>query len=127
MWEQESSGGNPFHRCVLAHYLADIQHDPDLELEWDLKALEIADSTGEDDPSAGAVRRFYPSLHLNLADAFRRRGDFKRAEYHLALGSESSGALEMDHYGHTVRSGLMRVATQIEERHQGPAVVFDLD
>lgn len=31
-----------FHRCVLAHHLADAQDDPAEELRWDLVALEAA-------------------------------------------------------------------------------------
>jgi len=35
--------GDPFHRCALAHAMADAQDDVQEELLWDLRALAAAD------------------------------------------------------------------------------------
>jgi tetratricopeptide (TPR) repeat protein len=129
IWDELGSQGNFFHRCVAAHYLADTAEDPQVELEWDLRALEIArslnDESAETYPLAAAVRTFLPSLYLNLADDYRRIGDFEKARQHADLGIELSRGLGLDAYGQTIRAGLMRVDTQIEERDSGPQIIFD--
>jgi hypothetical protein len=129
MWEQLDAKKDVFHRCVAAHYLADTEDDVQAELEWDRKALAEAESIGEDrsHPSVAAVRAFYPSLHLNLADDFRRLGDFERARHHVDQGSGYVEHLGIDAYGQTVRSALLRVDAQISERDSGPPVIFDFD
>jgi hypothetical protein len=38
-------GGDPFHRCALAHAMADVQGSAPEELTWDLRALRAADLT----------------------------------------------------------------------------------
>ena len=71
--------GDPFHRCALAHSMADVQDDVHDELVWDLRALEAADlMTDERAAQAGVtgpVAGFYPSLHLNLGECYRKLGD----------------------------------------------------
>lgn len=46
---------NPFHRCALAHAMADVQEDVLGELAWDLRALEAADLSRISDELANAV------------------------------------------------------------------------
>jgi len=62
--------GDPFHRCALAHSMADVQDDVHEELAWDLRALAAADLLTDERAArggvAGPVAGFYPSLHLNL-------------------------------------------------------------
>lgn len=129
LWEELETGGLSYHRCLLAHFKADTQHEPGAELEWDLKALSIAEKAIEkgDDPTVAAVNKFLPSLHMNLADDFRRQGDFTRAQRHVERAMESGGELGIDRYGQTVRAELIRIESQIAERDSGPPVVFDFD
>lgn len=129
LWDELGAGGVAYHRCVLAHFMADTQHDLEEELDWDLKALEAAEAAIEQgtDPTLPAVERFLPSLHMNLADDFRKQGDFTRAQHHLERGMETGAGLGVDPYGQTVRAGLIRIETQIDERDSGPPVVFDFD
>lgn len=127
MWEELGESGDPYQRCVLAHYIADTQQDKQQELAWDLKALEAAKSLSDDSPSAAAVRVFLPSLHLNLADDYRRLGDFEKARTHIDAGGEVSGVLGLDAYGQTVRAGLVRVEAQITDHDSGPGMIFDFD
>ena len=131
IWDKLGADGDIFHRSVAAHYLADTQQDPHGELKWDLQALEVADSLDPERaktyPQAAAVQAFYPSLHLNLADDYRKLGDFDNARRHADRGTELSGSLGLDAYGQSVRAGLVRVDSQIAERDSGPSVVFDFD
>jgi tetratricopeptide (TPR) repeat protein len=123
IWDGLGEEGNAFYRCVAAHYIADMQDDLQEELAWDIRALEIADAHAGD-PS---IRAFLPSLHLNLADCYRLMGDFDKAGEHADKGMELSAVLGNDRYGHTVREGLFRVSSQIEQGDSGPAMVFDFD
>lgn len=126
LWE-ELGPEKAYHRSVTAHYLADTENDVMDELNWDLSALEAAESVEENSPYAAAVQLFFPSLHLNLADAYRRMGNFEKARYHAEEGMAAGGSLGLDHYGQTVRGGLIRVQTQIEELDRGPSIIFDFD
>jgi len=81
---------DPFHRCALAHSMADVQEDVHDELVWDLRALEAADLI-TDEPAAhagvtGPVAGFYPSLHLNLGECYRKLGILDEAREHLKRG-----------------------------------------
>lgn len=127
LWD-ELGPEHGYHRAVTAHYLADTQTEPENELMWDLRALEAAQETvSQSGPDAAAVEAFFPSLHLNLADGYRRLGDFEKARYHAEQGMATGGVLGLDHYGQTVRGGLIRVQTQIDELDKGPSMIFDFD
>ena len=132
LWE-ELGPDQAYYRSVTAHYLADTEDEPEEELRWDLLALEAVEGLASDpdatnpDPYAAAVRVFLPSLHLNLADDYRRLGDFDKARHHAEQGMEFGGALGLDHYGQTVRGGLVRVQAQIDELDKGPSIIFDFD
>jgi hypothetical protein len=102
--------GDPLHRCAVAHAMADVQDDPRRELVWDLRALQAADSISDERAArAGAttpVAGFYPSLHLNLAECYRKLGDLDRAREHVSHGRDLLGALADDGYGQQIRDGL---------------------
>lgn len=129
LWDELKSDGYAYHRCVLAHFIADIQHHPDEELAWDLEALQIADAAieGGTDPTVASLEKFLPSLHMNLADDFRKQGNFPKARHHVQLGMESGGSLGIDAYGQRVRAELIRIEAQIADTDSGPPVVFDFD
>ena len=105
--------GDPLHVCVLAHAMADVQDDVHDELAWDLRALTAADQLTEARlGQAGVllpVAGLYPSLHLNLAECYRRLGDPSRAREHLQKARAGIGALGDDGYGRLIRSGLERL------------------
>ncbi|WP_432037056.1 hypothetical protein [Streptomyces cucumeris] len=119
IWEEIAVDGDPFHRCVLAHYMADLQPDPQDELDWDLRALDAAASVTDDrakqHDSSLAIRGFYPSLHLNLAADFHKLGDTTQARTHLAQAQEHLDALNDDAYGHGIRSAIQRLASQLAQ------------
>ncbi|WP_338090534.1 hypothetical protein [Planosporangium thailandense] len=117
IWDEIGPDGDPLHRCALAHHMADTQDDVTEELAWDLRALEAADSITEERARqagvAGSVRGFYPSLHLNLGEAYRKLGDLERARHHLERGRAAVDALGDDGYGRLVRGALDRLADRL--------------
>ncbi|GGQ26568.1 hypothetical protein [Streptomyces roseolilacinus] len=130
LWERIGTDGDPLHRCTLAHYMADAQDDPDVELAWDLRALTAAEALGgafgeepgeepgEERPArrdTAALRALYPSLHLNLAADYLglRRPDDARA--HLDRARAASAALGDDGYGAGVRAAIDRLDRRLRE------------
>jgi hypothetical protein len=116
MWT-EMEYGDPFHRCVLAHYMADAQDEPAEELKWDRRALEAADQIARqrpDEPSL-SVLSLYPSLHLNLADVLHRTGDNAAARKHLDLARIASDSLADDSYGQMIRHGIELLAARLSQ------------
>lgn len=99
-----------FHRCVLAHYLADLQDDPRAELEWDRRALAAADSLtverAQTHESTLQVRAFYPSLHLNLASDHLKLGEPDLAREQLERAVRSLDALPEDVYSAGIRAAV---------------------
>jgi hypothetical protein len=117
--EVEQSGGDAFQRCVIAHFLADLQDDLRDELVWDERALAavagVTDERAQEYHPSLQVRGFLPSLYLSLADDHRRLGDAARAHEFLELARGTVDALGDDAYGGLVRSGLDNVARALAE------------
>jgi len=117
----EVEAGDPLHRCVVAHYLADLQDDVRDELRWDLRALAAADEVTQERAAAFAgepggaldVRALYPSLHLNLGDDYRRLGAAAQAREHLALALAVEHVLPDDGYGRMIRGGIAHLAQRL--------------
>jgi hypothetical protein len=119
VWNEIGPAGDPFHRCALAHSMADVQDDAAEELAWNLRALEAADEiTGERAREIG-VAAYYPSLHLDLGDVYRRLGDPRRAREHLARGRAALGDLADDGYAQMVRGELDRLACRLANHDEG--------
>jgi hypothetical protein len=103
-------------RCVVAHFLADLQEDVRAELDWDQRALAAHVHVQDEDlaplgvPSA---RAFLPSLHLNLGDGWFRAGDQEQAERHLQEARAAMDELGDDSYGAMIRSGIARLASRL--------------
>jgi tetratricopeptide (TPR) repeat protein len=114
MWA-ELQDGDAFHRCILAHYMADAQDDPAEELKWDRRALEAADSIARERPDEASLTllSLYPSLHLNLADVLHRTGDIAGARKHLQQAQQASDALTDDSYSQMIRHGIERLAARL--------------
>jgi hypothetical protein len=117
LWDEIGDTGDALHRCALAHSMADVQDDVHAELFWDLRALEAADQvTDERVEQAGianSVSGFYPSLHLNLGEAYRKLGDLDHARDHLERGRAAINALGDDGYGKMIKAGLDRLADRL--------------
>ncbi|MGI5441964.1 hypothetical protein ACQEV4_32785 [Streptomyces shenzhenensis] len=115
LWAEIGQDGDPLHRCTLAHYLADTQDDPSDELAWDLRALSAAQEAahGRPDGDPGAVRGFYPSLHLNLAADYLKLGRTEAARSQLRLARGAAESLVDDSYGDGVRAAISRLAQRL--------------
>ncbi|WP_188829734.1 hypothetical protein [Nocardia camponoti] len=107
LWDEIGEGGDPIHRCVIAHHLADVQDSADAALLWDQRALGAVFQPGV--PLDEGLRGFLPSLYLNLADSHRRVGDFEMAHMQLAIARGHLDVLADDAYGEVIRSGLGHV------------------
>ena len=119
LWATIGAGGDPLHRCTLAHYLADLHDEPAESLAWDVRALDAADALTDERAQqhhgALQVRGFYPSLHLNLADDYRRLGAFGPARRHLDAARERVADLPDGDYGALIRDGIEHVATALAD------------
>ena len=96
-------------RCVLAHYLADLEDDLDAEVAWDERALAAhrhvrdADLAPVGIPAAAGLA---PSLHLNLGDGYLRQGRLPDARAQLDAATAVVDVLADDGYGAMIRGGL---------------------
>ncbi|CCH18606.1 hypothetical protein [Micromonospora lupini] len=110
LWDEIGARGDAFHRCTLAHYLADLQDTTEAELRWDERALaavsDLTDERAQRYLSSLAAQAFLPSLHLNLADCHRRLGNAAQARKHLAGAREHLAHLPDDAYGEAIRTAV---------------------
>jgi hypothetical protein len=112
----ETPPGDHARRCVLAHYLADLEPEVEDEVRWDEVALAEHARLADDAlaevgiPSTTAMAA---SLHLNLADGYLRQGRVAEAREHLARGAAAAVVLGDDGYGEMVRRGLDGVARRV--------------
>ncbi|MEU5103319.1 hypothetical protein AB0H07_13640 [Streptomyces sp. NPDC021354] len=120
LWSATGVTGDPLHRCTIAHHLADLHQDPAQALIWDIRALDAADAVTEQrvqEHHAGLhIAGFYPSLHLNLADNYRRLGSFEAAIEHIDAAKEHAPNLPQDSYGDLLREAIDQVAEAIDRR-----------
>ena len=121
LWTEIGVGGDPLHRCTLAHYLADLYDDPAESLAWDIRALDAADAVTEQRAQAHHatlhIAGFYPSLHLNLADNYRRLAAFPTAAQHIATARNHIADLPEGPYGDTIRTAIDQVAEAITQQN----------
>ncbi|GAA2460899.1 hypothetical protein [Streptomyces macrosporus] len=116
LWEETRADGDLFHRCAIAHYLAAAQDDPAVALEWDLRALAVAETLTDRAAGEGrrpAVRSLYPSLYLRLATDHARLGDPGAARRELARARRAVGELPDDAYGADVRAAIDRTESRL--------------
>ncbi|MFC8920413.1 hypothetical protein ACGF5F_15275 [Streptomyces sp. NPDC047821] len=120
LWAAIGVTGDPLHRCTLAHHLADLHEDPAESLAWDVRALDAADALSEQRAQAHhadlRVAGFRPSLHLNLADDYRRLGSFRAAAEHIDAARRHAPALPDGPYGALIRTAVDEVAEAITRR-----------
>ncbi|WP_431791822.1 hypothetical protein [Kocuria palustris] len=120
LWRQIGVVGDPFHRCTLAHYLADLYEEPAEALIWDVRALDAADALTDERAQQHhatlQVAGFYPSLYLNIADNLRRLGAFEAATEHINNAQQRTSVLSEDAYGITIRTAIGEVREAIENR-----------
>ena len=120
IWDDIGVGGDPFHRCTLAHYLADLFEHPAQALMWDVRALDAADELSDQRArrfeTSLRVAAFYPSLHLNIADNLRRLSAFDAAQEHIEAARRACSSLGDDDYGRSIKSSIDSVEIGIANR-----------
>ncbi|GAA0035028.1 hypothetical protein [Brevibacterium metallidurans] len=120
LWHEIGVAGDPFHRCTLAHYLADLCEDPAQALIWDVRALDAADALSDQRAqqyhATLRVAGFHPSLYLNIADDLRRLGAFAAAADYIGKAEAVASNLSDDAYGKTVRTAIHDVNRSIVDR-----------
>jgi hypothetical protein len=118
VWSRIADDPQPFHECVLSHYMADAQEALEAELAWDLRALDAArrctDAEAQRHQQGFSISAFMPSLHVNLAEDYLRLGDFARSRDHLASARSFIGNLAGDPYGQMIRRGVERLAMRLD-------------
>lgn len=82
---------NPYEGCLAAHYMARFQVDPNIEFEWNKKALLLAQSIEDD-----RVISFLPSLFLNMGKSYEKLGDFVSAQMYYNKASRSGLSHQME-------------------------------
>lgn len=117
-WASTSSHDHA-QRCVIAHYLADLQADLDAETRWDERALAAYAGLPRDALAPLGIpdaRGLAPSLHLNLGDAYHRQGRTSEAarQHRLGAAALKDIAAELDGgYEAMIRRGLARLAERL--------------
>ena len=119
IWAEVGDDGDALHRVALAHSMADVQDDVREEIAWDLRALDAAGAVSDERAAAAGVASpvaaFYPSLHLNLGEAYRKVGNLALAQHHCDEGRARVESLPDDGYGAMVRDALDRLAERIAD------------
>jgi hypothetical protein len=119
IWSEMGDAPDPFHVCTLSHYMADTHDDVAQELEWDLRALaaarEVTDGRARRHHASLSIRSFFPSLQLNVADAWLRAGDRARASEHLAAAQDALADVPDSPLGELIRQGIAGLAQRLHD------------
>lgn len=118
LWDEiGGESGDPLHAVSLAHFAADLQDDPADELEWDERALRVADGLTDERAqryhSSLVVRGFSPSLHLNLAADHLKLGDPGSARHHLDRAEAGFTDLPPGDYADMVTGAVARLRAEL--------------
>ena len=120
LWDAVGETGDPLHRCAIAHGMADVQDAADAELVWDLRALAAATELTNARLEAvgmGTIDGLMTSLHLNLADVYRRTGDAEKSRAHIDAAHGALAALPGDQYAQMIRASLDRISSSLAGPH----------
>lgn len=120
LWaEIGGEAGDPMARCMIAHSNADAQDDVEDELRWDHIALDAARAVTDEQVAAAGMgtssaAALFPSLHLNLAECYRKLGDLEQARAYLNDAREGLDALPEGDYATTIRDGFNELARSLD-------------
>ncbi len=116
LWAAATRDGDQYRRCVVAHFMAHAQVEPEALLTWHLCALQSADAVHD-----GRVTTFYPSLYANIADAYLRLNDLPQAQHYIDQARSVASTLQDDGYGRMIRGLLARVTHAVAQEDAPPA------
>jgi hypothetical protein len=112
LWD--SVEDDPLYRCAIAHAMADVQTNANDELLWDRRALEAGLLLDDDRLVAAGmaanVEHMLASLHLNLADVYRRLGNTELSRTHVDAATAALRVVAPDGYTEMIRDALARIS-----------------
>ena len=79
-WEAHT---DDYEACIAAHYVARFQENPEELLRWNQIALNHANSVTDE-----RVKEFYPSLYLNMGQAYENLGNPVEAQRYYKLAAD---------------------------------------
>lgn len=125
IWCELGDDGDPLHRCVAAHYMADAQDDARDALRWDLRALDAARELTEARVQAHeptmTLASFYPSLHLNLAAGYEKLAMLEEARAHIVEARARASGLVGTELGRMTLAAITRLESTLEGAQSGEA------
>ncbi|MYT32426.1 MULTISPECIES: hypothetical protein [unclassified Streptomyces] len=111
-----------YEACIAAHYLARQQDSPEETLRWNQECLDRADLVGDE-----RVRDFYPSLYVNMGNAYRELGQLASAHRYFVLAAERAADAPEGQYGDwnrfAIAEGLRDTAAAAAAEGHGQAAV----
>jgi hypothetical protein len=115
LWHQFGSSAQPLSRCAVAHDLAELQVRPQQQLDWHLRALEVADAIDRSKPlgedQVVPLDAIYPQLQLAVAEAYCRLGEACGTLEHLQLARAAAEGLPR-----AVRAEVQKAAKRIDSQ-----------
>jgi tetratricopeptide (TPR) repeat protein len=90
--EAWSNAADDYDSCIAAHYIAHLEENLELALEWNLKALAHAKLVNDN-----RVEGFYASLFVNIGRSFELLGDLEQAQHYYKHATEHGLAHEPDY------------------------------
>jgi hypothetical protein len=128
LWAAVGDEGDALHRCAIAHAMADVCESAADELACDLRALDagllLDVARLEAAGMAASVEGLMSSLHLNLADVYRRLGNAAKARQHVAASDAAIASLPADGYTEMVKAALSRITVSLAHT-RGPHCEHD--
>ena len=106
-WSEATSD---FEKFTAAHYVARHQKSIDDKLKWDETSLTLALKINND-----TVKRFFPSLYLNIAKGYEDLGDYENAKKNYQLAILFTNLLPDDGYGTMIKVGIMKGIERVKK------------
>jgi len=107
-WSEATRAEDPYQACVAAHFMAHEHDEPEVQLDWHLRALGAADDVDDE-----RVHVFYPSLYANVGEVYLRLGNLPQAREHIDKARAHEHLLRDDGYGRIIRSLITRVTQAV--------------
>ena len=105
-----------YDACVAAHYLARHQLTAAARLEWNVIAARHAEAVQD-----GRADNFFPSLYLNLADAYAGVGRLNEARAMVAQARATLPNIVAGGYRAMIKMGIERLVSRIDAAQATPA------
>ena len=115
-WELARASGEDFYAVDAAHMLAIVAADADSQLEWNLKALAIAESS-----ASPRAQKWKGSLYNNIGWTYHDQGDYEQALAYLSRAlaeREAAGDDREARIAHWCVARTLRSLGRLEEAYE---------